>query len=296
MRDPLLHFLLAGLLLFVGYDQFASQREAADAGYLSGRIIVDEATLVRFIEYRSKNFDENLALERLHSAPPEQLNELIDEYVQEEAQYRTALKYGLDQDDYVIRRRLVQKMDFMAEGVGSSSVPPDAQTLAPFFVQHAQRYAQPARVTFTHVFFSNKSRTAEALAVIARDTLHVLNSQQIAFADAPQFGERFPYQLNYVERPHDEVAAHFGATAAEALFALTADLSRWVGPIDSAHGVHLVLVSESQPGYAPELDEVLDQVRADYLAQRAGELRTTFADELTAQFEIAIDPALLVRQ
>jgi len=58
--------------------------------------------------------------------------------VKEEILSREAVKLGLDQNDTVIRRRLQQKMEFVAEDFAATSEPTDAE-LADYFANNLVR-------------------------------------------------------------------------------------------------------------------------------------------------------------
>lgn len=288
LADPLIHFLLLGALVFVAYRFFNPASDEVSEQV----IVVNEATLVEFVQYRSKQFDAEQTTARLRGMSATAMAELIDEYVAEEALYRSAQRFGLGADDYVIRRRLVQKMDFMAEGVASSAASVDVTELQQFYADNLERYFKAATVTFTHVFFSKQKRGAAAAQGLATKTLNQLQQASVTFTQAPQYGERFTYQLNYVERPLEEVADHFGDAMAKSVLALPVAPEQWVGPIASTHGSHLVLVTAQQPGYQPEFAYVADQVRQDFLAKRQQDRRRAFAQEIIESYELEIDPGL----
>ena len=106
-KEPLLHFLLAGVALFVVYKQINPEEELGDK-----TIAVNKDSLMTFIQYRTKSFQPELANKRWQAMDELERQRLVDEYIREEVLYREALSLGLEQDDYIIKRRLVQKLDF----------------------------------------------------------------------------------------------------------------------------------------------------------------------------------------
>ena len=110
IRDPLLHFIVLAGLLYAAVAAFSpAAEESADAR----RIVVDRAALIEFIENRTSNFDAEAVGAWLDERAPAQLRAIIDDYVSEEVRYREALALGLDANDYGIKQRLVQKMDYL---------------------------------------------------------------------------------------------------------------------------------------------------------------------------------------
>ena len=288
LNDPLVLFLVLGCLVFGAYSWLNDEPTSSN----DMTIAINEDRLLQFLQYRTKTFDAVQSKSRLQSLSQPQLDELIAEYVEEEAMFRSATRLGLATDDYVIRRRLVQKMDFMAEGIGREELGPGNEALLEYFEANTNRYLVPATVTFTHVFYGIKQRTEEAALVLAEASLQQLNEDTVSFTDAPSFGERFVYHLNYVERPQEEVGAHFGEQIGDIVFSRSPSRSEWFGPSRSPHGYHLFLLVESQDAQQPKFEDVVDQVLADYLAERAYERRTRYAKEVVAQYQIELDSTL----
>ncbi|MGD8825373.1 MAG: peptidylprolyl isomerase [Myxococcales bacterium] len=262
LKEPLVHFLAAGLGLFVLFG-LADDRKSTDTKVIT----VDHDTLMTFVQYRMKAFDPVLAQKRLDALPNAELQRLIDDYVREEVLYREALALGLDEGDYVIRRRLVQKLEFITEGFAETSVQVDDAAVRRYFDANKEDYYVEPYVTFTHVFFDTENRSREQAHALAEKELVELNRSGVPFSDAPKYGDRFLYHVNYVERTPDYVASHFGPAMAEAIFALEPNDFVWRGPFDSPYGVHLVMLITNEPGREPELSEIEGRVRED--AKRA---------------------------
>jgi hypothetical protein len=263
LKEPLVHFLAAGLGLFVLFGIVNRDEPDADPNVVT----VDHDALLTFVQYRIKAFNPTLAEEKLSSLSDDELQNLIDDYVREEVLHREAVALGLDEDDYVIRRRLVQKLEFITEGFAEAGAKVDQAALRRYFdANKADYYVEPF-VTFTHVFFETEDRPREQAHAAAEKKLLELNRNGVAFADAPRHGDRFLYHVNYVERTPDYVASHFGVPMAKAVFELEPNDFIWRGPFDSPYGVHLVLLTTNEPGRDPELAELEDRVRVD--AQRA---------------------------
>lgn len=263
LKEPLLHFLAAGLALFVLFGLINRDEEDEDPNVIT----VDHDELLTFVQYRIKAFNPELAEEKLASMSGEELQRFIDDYVREEVLHREALALRLDEGDYVIRRRLVQKLEYITEGFAEASAALDEAAVQRYFdANRADYYVEPY-VTFTHVFFETENRPREEARALAKKELAALNRDSIPFSDAPQYGERFLYHVNYVERTPDYVGSHFGPPMARALFEMEPNEFVWRGPFDSPYGVHLVLLTSNEPGREPELRELEARVRDD--ARRA---------------------------
>lgn len=267
LKDPLTHFLVAGLSLFLLFQLFGpDQLETNNA-----RIVVDREALLTFVQYRTKTFEPTVAAKRLGAMSQDQLDRTIEDYTREEALHREALALGLDGEDYVIRRRLVQKLEFIARGlVDAGPAPADAEVVAYFDANKDDYFVVPT-LTFTHVFFDAEKRGWNQAREQGGLMVGLLNKTSAPFSDAPKHGDRFLYQLNYVERTFDHVASHFGAPMAQALADLTPSGERWSGYYESPYGTHVVMLTKNQPGRYPTMDEVRGRLEGDTLRAQAKE-------------------------
>lgn len=251
------------------------------------RIVVDRPALLEFLQFRAKAFEPERANAMLDAMGPQELDTLIHDYVREEALYREATALGLDKSDYVIKRRLVQTVEFVA---GNATAPQSADDKAVegYFAAHKARYAAPASITFTHAFFDGSREGRDKAAARAAEALAAMNARHVAFSDAPGWGDRFAYNLNYVDRPEDAVAGHFGDDFAGKVFRLQPDPARWQGPIESAYGFHAVMVTARQDDKLPPLADISDRVRADYLAELAAKRRDELVDAMIRHYKVEV--------
>ncbi len=282
LKEPLLHFRLIGLGLFVLFEIVAG-----DADEYDSRVIeVDRDRLLTFVQFRTRAFEPSAAAERLDGMSPEELELLIEDYVREEALHREALALGMDKNDYVIKRRMVQSIEFITNGFVTAAVDVADADIEEFYAANREDYFVPPFVTFAHVFISAEDREAEVVADRADALLAELNATQAPFSHAPRYGDRFPYFVNYVERSPELVASHFGAGMAEALFSLQPSETTWQGPFESAYGVHLVMLVRKAEGRYPELEEISDTVRQDAEREAVNSLQDEAIQAIVDTYEI----------
>jgi hypothetical protein len=213
---------------------------------------------------------------------PQQLQSLVDNFIKEEVFYHEALKLGLDTDDEIIRRRLVQKYEFLQQDLAIAREPTDAQLLD-YFRQHADQYRVPDKVTFTHVYFSPDARGDSGARDAAQELASSLNTQDIARA-ADQ-GDRFPGSNDFAVLSREELARVFGKEGlVEDLFRV--EPNRWSKPLRSGFGWHTVYVSARRTGRQASFEDARNDVRRDYLeAERSRRNAEVFA-KLRKSFEI----------
>jgi len=287
-KEPLLHFLLLAATLFFA-DAFVNPAATTDPL----TITVDQASLLFYLQNRSRVFDRAHSIQTLENMSADELQRLIDDFVKEEALYREAKAMKLDQTDYVSRLRLIQKLKYITEGFAADSVVLSDEEVRAYYEAHRDQYFEPATITFTHVFLnSERHPTAKSLAEAMVDELNVNHT---SFHEAPAHGDRFPFQVNYVEEPFDLVASHLGVRMANDLFALEPDEERWRGPYPSAYGWHVVLVAGKNDGRVPSLDEIHDRVLQDLRVARRKVQVDEALDAIISSYKVSIDKSVRPR-
>lgn len=282
IKEPLLHFATVGVAVFLLFEAVAPE----DAAFGQRDILVDRDTLLTHIQYRTRTFEPELAARRLAAMSPDELENIVRGYVREEALHREALSMGMESNDYIIKRRLIQKVEFLAQGLADASVAISDDELIAYYQAYRDDYLVDAQATFTHVFFSAEQRGYQQARLDAEQQLQQLRANRVVFADAVQFGDRFAFHRNYVERTPELVASHLGDEIANAIFAESAPKDKWIGPFDSEHGSHLVLVSRTQPQRYPALDEIRQRVLNDATSERLREHREASIDAIVADYRV----------
>ncbi|MCB2088771.1 MAG: peptidylprolyl isomerase [Sphingomonadaceae bacterium] len=244
LRDPLTHFLLAGFLVFAFFQ-------------LRGEP-VDPAS--RTIEVtREQQAQLAVQWEQTMQRPPTdaELDLLTEQWIREEVLYREALRLGLDVDDAVIRRRLVQKMDFIAASQAETAVASDAD-LEAWLKAHPERFSSDPRYTLDQLWFEQESSAQAALA------------QLRGGADWKQLGERISLPPSLADTNRIALAGQFGQDFAKRLDALEPG-TQWQGPVPSGFGYHLVRLTSRSAGKVPPLAEIREAVAADWRANTGKE-------------------------
>ena len=276
LREPLLHFLFAAGLLFAIYAWMNPDTAGVDTHTI---VLTDDDLLQMSIVMRSQGYPE---------PSPAQYQSMIDSKVREEVLYLEAVAMGLEQNDTIVKRRMAQKMDFLAEDISDLRDPTSAE-LHEWFASHPQDFAYPPRVTFRHVYFSFDDHQAQTKAVAASALPGI---SQLSY-DAPQIdtlGDRFMYQDHYADRNPGQIAAIFGGGFSRDLFTLKP--GAWAGPIESGFGWHLVYIDELTPGETPHFDAVEADVKAAWMANQRSEFKQAAYDMMRAKYEVELPPSL----
>jgi len=272
-KEPLLHFLLAGALLFAVYGWLNPDTAGPD----NQRIEITPAVV--------QGLEETWTRQWRRPPEPEEIASLIEEYIREEIFYREAIALGLDQGDTIIRRRLAQKMEFLTEDPGIQASPTDIE-LQNFFNERQDEFAEPARISFRHVYFSPDKRGANARGDAE---LELASLQTRDRQTSGERGDTFLMQSEYLGLTQRDTSQLFGTEFGAAVFELAPDT--WQGPVESGFGWHLVRVTGKQTAQIPAFDTVRNQVRLeyDYAQQRAA--RETVFQNLRERYEVVRVPA-----
>ncbi|WP_455270926.1 peptidylprolyl isomerase [Rhizobium herbae] len=271
LREPLLHFLVVGAALFGGYHYL---NPTPEGGADTKEIVL------------TKDDVRQLAISWLaqgRSAPTvEQVKGLVDQKVTQEILFREAVNLGLDRDDEVVKRRLAQKMDFLAADVAALQEPTSDQ-LQKWFDANAASFALPAHASFRHLYFSSDRHGKEtrgtadaALALVAGKSPDEVGA----------VGDPFMFQNHYGDATPEQMAKEFGPDFSKALFQLT--LGKWEGPVQSGYGWHLVWIDAIDPGRVPTFAEVEPNVKAGWIDEQYRTIKASALDELRGQYSVVV--------
>jgi PPIC-type PPIASE domain len=271
LREPLVHFLVLGALLFLVFKWTGGSTSPG-----SNRIVITQGQI------------ENLAVGFTRSwqrpATEAELKGLIDDYVKEEIAVREAVAMGLDRDDVIIRRRLRQKLEFITEDTAASNPPTDAELQA-WMTQHPESFRSEPQVAFRQVYLNTTRRGAAARAEAAMILTQLrAGGSHIAIG---QLGDSTMLPSEQPLEPLREVARSFGDDFAQQVTKLEPGM--WTGPLESSFGLHLVLVEEKIPAARQELSDVRPLVEREFLAERRKTELQSLYERLSRKYSITVD-------
>ena len=276
LREPLIHFLLIGVALF-GIYHFTQSERTGPASSKQIQLSLDELAQLA-LQFQSQWRRE---------PTPEEFNRLVENKVQEEVLYREALAMGLDKDDTIVRRRMAQKMQFLAEDVAAAREPTTVELRA-WYEKNSAAFAQPSRVSFRHLYFSPDRRGArardDAVKALAR-----LAGQPQDTKLAPSLADPFMFQDYYRDRAPEQLGKEFGPQFAQAVAGLRP--GSWQGPIESGYGWHLVLVDTVIPGRVPAFEEIEPDVKPAWLGEQKALAWQKAYRDMRAKYTVLLPPS-----
>ena len=270
LREPLLHFLVLGAALFGLFNLVDKNNSEAPA-----KIIVSTSRVTTLAD----------GFARTWRRPPteQELQGLVEDYIRDEIFYREGRAAGLDRDDFVIRRRVRQKMEFLAEDMAAAE--PSDEQLAAYLASNSERFRTEDRLIFHQVFLS-ATRRGSALDDDARQIADTLVRTSVP-EDTAMLGDPFLLGEEFREMSQSDIARTFGEGFAKRLSAIAP--GRWQGPIPSSFGVHFVFVDERAKGSLPSLDSVREAVQREWLNARRIEAEQKLYRTLRDRYQIVVE-------
>jgi len=264
LREPLLHFLLLGVALFVA------------SHYLErGRGGIEPSKQIQLTLDDVRQLDLVFQSQWRRPPTPDEFGRLVESKIQEEILYREGLAMGLDKDDTIVKRRMAQKMRFLAEDVAAAREPTTAE-LRSWYEPNSSRFAQPSRVSFRHLYFSPDRRGSRARDDAVKALARLAGQPQDAKL-AGSLADPFMFQDYYRDRAPEYLGKEFGPQFALAVAKLSP--GSWQGPIESGFGWHLVYVDTLIPGRVPVFEEIEPDVKTAWLGeQKAQAWQKAYAD------------------
>jgi peptidyl-prolyl cis-trans isomerase C len=270
VHEPFFQFIFLGLLFWGGVDYW-------NVRHSRYTIHLGPAERQRIAMTYRQQFGE--------MPTPQQFQALMERYIREEIFLREGLALNLEKDDEIVRRRIVQKYEFLQTDLAVTDSPRTGM-LEDWFEKNQLRYLTPERVTFTQVFFSADKQFGQAAKVRALKVLKELRG--LRASRAPSLGEVFPGPSDVGDLTPQEAARLFGQSElSEQLFKLP--VGQWSGPYRSGFGWHLVYITGVSPPILPPLTDIHKRVLADYLEDQRRISNARTFEKMRAQYTIRYD-------
>jgi hypothetical protein len=271
--EPLLRFLLIGLALFIGYRVLHPNPEAKS-----------ESNLIVLTPHDFVQLGITWLAEGRPPPTPEEMQNLVELKVREEVLYREALALGLDKNDTIVKRRLAQKMDFLAEG-SSIDKEPSTEKLKAWFKDNPQTFSLSPRVSFHHLYFSLDQRGEHAREA-AEHAMEALAGKPGDWKEAEALGDPFMDRDYYGDRSVDDMAKLFGSNFAQEVVGLKP--GNWQGPIESGYGWHVVFIDSSIPSRVPAFEEIEPDIKAEWIADQQMQAKRKAYEIMRARYQVVV--------
>ena len=266
-----MHFLALGALVFLLFHLTTDRGETQD-----GKIVVTRGKVEQLVTGFSRTW------QRLPTQ--EELDGLVEDSIREEVLYREALAMRLDKDDTIVRRRMRQKLEFLTEDTAAAAPSTDAD-LQGWLDKHPDKFRVEPTLAFSQVYL-NATHAGDNASAAASKVLAQLDRSGESVA-AAELGDTTMLPHQFPLSRVDEIASVFGDEFARRVAQLEG--GRWIGPIQSGYGWHIVYVSERTEGRPKPLSEVRDAVQRDWLAARRKEIIDATYSKMREKYAVIVE-------
>lgn len=277
LREPLLHFLGLGLLIFVIYG-LVNPPGSIEGDY---EIRIDDGDVNRLLSNYTQNWN------RLPDSST--FRNMLEDEIRSEIFYREGLALNLDHNDEIIRRRMRQKYEFLMDDFSKAQAVPD-DSLKTWFLRFPERFQSPMKSTFYQIYFSPDKRSDPLLD--ARNWLKNAPKTPDSSFWNMNHSDPSPLKAKYESQDLDQIRQVFGIDFTKQ-FALAIEspgkLPLFLEPIESGFGVHVLFLIKRQQAEIPIFESVRDAVLSDYQKNRSESLQSGFLESIRDKYEIRWD-------
>ncbi len=272
LKEPVVHFALFGIFLFVYYYQVSDPQ---DRPARTGEIVVTETQVAQLIQQF-----ESVWVRRPN---PQELDLAIAAYVRDEILVREALALGLDRGDAAIRARLRQKMLYLNNSMARMMDPSD-DLLTAYIQDNPDRFSVPAQLAFEQVFLGQS---------VTEQTIADSRAALLAGADPAEIGQRSMMPANISLSGFPKINAIFGAGFAQAV--ATQKPGEWGTPVESGYGFHLTRITRKQPATLLDLQTSRDLVVGEWRDDQSKVLAEAQLAAMQERYEVILPEAAQIK-
>ena len=268
LNEPLFHFILLGIALFLLY------------GLVNNKTNAKNTILINDFDVNSIIASWDMQWKR----PPteKELQNLISLNIKQEIFYQEALKMNLDHNDEIIKRRLAQKMQFLSNDIAAMIEPTDEE-LKTYYKEHSDKYLTPYVYSLYQITFIPDKRKDNY-----KDAAETLKQfPDATFDEMKQFGDQLPFSYQFTDVNANELGLQLGSKFPDAL--QNSEMNKWIGPIPSGFGYHLVYITNETAPQLPEFELIKKDIIRDYEYNNQKEINELIYRELKKKYQIEID-------
>ena len=268
LKEPFFHFIVIGIALFFLYGLVNKNTNTKNT------IIINDFDLENIVSSFEMQWKRN---------PTEQeLQNIINQNIKQEVFYLEALNMNLDHNDEIIKRRLSQKMQFLSNDIAALSEPTD-EVLKRYYKKNSEKYLTPATYTLYQITFSPDHRKDNY-----KDAMETLKQfPEATFDEMKDWGDPLPFSYYFEEVNANELGLQLGSKFPVALE--SQEINKWVGPIPSGFGFHLVFITNKVAPQIPAYEIVKKEVLRNYEYDNQIETNELIYKELKKRYDIQFD-------
>lgn len=270
-QEPLLHFLLLGVCIFLLNNVVNPQYDRAD----SNDIIVDDNDIDRLVTQYKQVWNDD--------PTPATIKKLIDQYIHSEVMYREALALNLDHNDEIIKRRLKQKYEFLIKDMIETDQVSD-QDLQAYYKDHWNEFSTESTYSFYQYYFSPDHRNNPLRD--ASEFIQTHKSHPTSLIPKIPPADLSHLNIYYQKLSIQNIRKEFGLDFAEQF--QDVKTKSWYGPIASGYGIHVLYIDNIQQSQIADYNQVKDQVLEVYEKDLVQQYNESVYDSVLENYSINI--------
>ncbi len=267
-KEPFFQFIGIGIFLFLLYGLVNEKSDSKNTIIIND---FDVSSLISKWEMQWKR-------------PPneKELQSLINSNIKQEIFYQEALKMNLDHNDEIIKRRLSQKMQFLSNDIAAMIEPTDEE-LKDYYKEHGDKYLTPTSYSLYQITFSPDKRKDNY-----KDAAETLKQfPEVTFEEMKDWGDSLPFNYYFNDVNVNELGLQLGSKFPIGLE--KQELNKWIGPIPSGFGYHLVFITEKVAPVLLDFDQIKKDIVRDYEYDNQKETNELIYQELKMKYQIDFD-------
>jgi hypothetical protein len=254
-KEPLIHFLILGACLFFLDQRIAEKKDDPKTIVVPAEITQEARAAFKVARQRDPNSEE--------------LQAMVQRWLDNEVLYREGLKMQLDQGDKMIRERVIFKSLMSFEGSLPKPVP-DEKTLRDWLETKRTKYDEPARYDFEEAVLDGQA-TAETTLEFAQ----ALNKGTLSDAKA---GLRV-----FKGRPRANIVQSYGEEFAKSLE--TSSIDEWRA-MQAKDGWRVVRLKANATPASAKFEAIAHILRADWIDATMAQQRTDTVRQRAKNYKI----------
>jgi hypothetical protein len=258
IREPMLHFILLGLVVFIANDYLLKQTPEENLIVIDSRVKDD--LIQQFQQQKSR------------APSSREIDKLVDSWLQSELLYRKGLDMGLAENDPLIRDRVIQKTEYLFRNLAVIKKPSERQ-LREWYQEKSDDYQKQASYDFEHILIRRQDETA-------KQEIEEILSQLLAGKETSDFG---PAYHQFIRRNRASLGITFGDDFVEKLENMP--INRWEMVV-SKKGWHAVRMQSLHQAPKPEFEKLEPLLRQDWQKQQQREEVAKLIEELRKLYTI----------
>ena len=263
-KEPMVYFCIVGALVYYFYTPEITDKDLTDS-------VVELPS--RFVDAQKDKFVQQYK----RQPSEEELQGIIDQEVNAEILFREAWRLQLYVGDAVVKKRMIQKMQFLLEE-GSATKDVSEEALSAYFLKHQEGFSNTPKMDLYHILFSQLQHAERHLETL-------IKGGNVA-PGSVKGGVAFPLGNVFTQISGEEIEQHFGIDFYQGLDLTKVD--QWQGVVESRYGFHVVKLGHLSKAKNVSFSDVRESIRKKLIETTRMATRRDAMDAIKARYQVEV--------